>query len=229
MFEQPWEGRAFGLAVELVDRLGLTWDDFRDELIAAIDADPGRPYWASWVLALERFVTARTDVDGDALSRLRARAAAYRCRDAALGDLEVFPLPPDARVLEPLLADLLAGWGDEVRVSVAVAGERRALAPAAAHDLVPDAASRCRHAELHRRLVDGAPAAWGLRLFDAGGDPFLTVVLPSPFADAEGRPLEAADWTRLECWDALRARHLGLDPDPVDRSGSGPAAPAPDG
>ena len=55
-FEEPWQGRAFGTAVALVERLGLDWDAFRQRLIAAIEADPDRPYWDSWVVALDAFV-----------------------------------------------------------------------------------------------------------------------------------------------------------------------------
>jgi hypothetical protein len=44
------------LAVTLVDRLGVDWDDFRQHLIVAIRQDPGRSYYDSWAMALERFV-----------------------------------------------------------------------------------------------------------------------------------------------------------------------------
>jgi nitrile hydratase accessory protein len=53
VFDAPWEGRAFAMAVAAVDRLELDWDDFRRHLIAAIEADPDRPYYESWVSALE--------------------------------------------------------------------------------------------------------------------------------------------------------------------------------
>lgn len=51
--DAPWQGRALAMAVLLVERRGLTWDDFRSQLIAAIDEAPDRPYWDSWVVALE--------------------------------------------------------------------------------------------------------------------------------------------------------------------------------
>lgn len=56
VFEAPWQGRVFGLAVELVRALGLGWDDFRWRLTVAIDEAPDRPYYESWVVALERLV-----------------------------------------------------------------------------------------------------------------------------------------------------------------------------
>ncbi|HEY7137074.1 MAG TPA: nitrile hydratase accessory protein [Acidimicrobiia bacterium] len=59
VFAAPWEGRAFALAVTLVERLGLPWDEFRLRLMAAIEDDPDRPYYESWVVALERLVVER--------------------------------------------------------------------------------------------------------------------------------------------------------------------------
>jgi hypothetical protein len=54
--DEPWQGRALAMAIALVERLDLQWDDFRRHLIAAIDADPERPYWDSWAVALDAFV-----------------------------------------------------------------------------------------------------------------------------------------------------------------------------
>jgi len=55
-FDEPWQARALAIAIALVERLGLEWDDFRCHLIVAIDADPNRPYWDSWAVALDAFV-----------------------------------------------------------------------------------------------------------------------------------------------------------------------------
>ncbi len=54
-FDAPWEARAFAMAVALVERLGVPWDDFRSFLMGAVADDPDRPYWESWTVALERF------------------------------------------------------------------------------------------------------------------------------------------------------------------------------
>jgi hypothetical protein len=56
VFGAPWQGRALALAVLAVERTGRRWDDFRENLIACIDDDPERPYWESWVAALDRFL-----------------------------------------------------------------------------------------------------------------------------------------------------------------------------
>ena len=52
-FDEPWQARAFALAVVTVERLGLPWDAFRYRLMAAVADDPDRPYWESWLAALE--------------------------------------------------------------------------------------------------------------------------------------------------------------------------------
>lgn len=53
IFDQPWQARALAMAVLLVERTGRPWDDFRRRLVEAIADSPARPYWESWVIALE--------------------------------------------------------------------------------------------------------------------------------------------------------------------------------
>lgn len=53
VFDHPWEARAMAMAVLLVERTGRRWDDFRRRLMDAIADRPDRPYWESWVAALE--------------------------------------------------------------------------------------------------------------------------------------------------------------------------------
>jgi hypothetical protein len=52
-FDEPWQARAFALAVVTTERLDLPWDAFRDRLKSAIADDPNRPYWESWLAALD--------------------------------------------------------------------------------------------------------------------------------------------------------------------------------
>jgi nitrile hydratase accessory protein len=56
VFDAPWQGRVFGLALGLVHERGLDWEQFRRRLIAAIEADPGRAYYESWIAALNALV-----------------------------------------------------------------------------------------------------------------------------------------------------------------------------
>lgn len=75
VFEAPWEGRAFGLAV-LLNRAGhYEWDAFRDQLVAQIKLDDERHYYDSWLSALESLVVERGLLDA---AELQARATAIR-------------------------------------------------------------------------------------------------------------------------------------------------------
>ncbi len=83
---------------------------------------------------------------------------------------------------------------------------------------------RTARAELYRRLdKSGAPVSWGLRLFNGHDEQQMTILLPNPFLSPDSDTvLETPDWSRLDLWDGLRARWLGLvEPDPLDRSGCG--------
>jgi nitrile hydratase accessory protein len=55
-FTEPWQARAFALAVVAAERVGVDWDEFRDRLKAAIAEQPERPYYEAWMDALERLV-----------------------------------------------------------------------------------------------------------------------------------------------------------------------------
>jgi nitrile hydratase accessory protein len=70
-FEAPWQGRAFGMALTVVDRLGLPWAEFQRRLIDAIGAHPDAPYWDCWLAALERLVVDHRLLSGEELERTR--------------------------------------------------------------------------------------------------------------------------------------------------------------
>ena len=63
VFEAPWEGRAFGLAVALSEQGVFAWEDFRQLLITEIAAAEARGgefrYYDAWLAALERVLAAR--------------------------------------------------------------------------------------------------------------------------------------------------------------------------
>jgi nitrile hydratase accessory protein len=81
VFAEPWESRAFGLAMTLADGGAFEWEDFRQALIARIAAWEGHPfsYYRCWLDALERVLVARGLVTDAAL---RERAAALAARPA---------------------------------------------------------------------------------------------------------------------------------------------------
>ena len=65
VFEEPWQARAFGVAVGLVQAQGLDWEAFRRRLIAEIaawehthrgDETAAYQYYERWLAALERLV-----------------------------------------------------------------------------------------------------------------------------------------------------------------------------
>ncbi len=82
---------------------------------------------------------------------------------------------------------------------------------------------RCRRAELYRGFnrKTGAPNTWGLRLYNGKDEQQMTVMLPNPFLSDDSRPLAPPQWDRLAAWDDLRRRWLKLEPDPLDRTGTG--------
>jgi nitrile hydratase accessory protein len=87
VFAEPWESRAFGMAVTLADAGAFTWDEFRDRLVARIGAweaehgvdDPGYRYYACWLDALEDVL-----VDGGTLGNadVGERSVAFAARPA---------------------------------------------------------------------------------------------------------------------------------------------------
>ena len=69
VFEAPWQGRAFGMALAVVERLGVPWAEFQRRLIAEIAAHPDAPYYDAWLAALERLVVEHGLATADELGR----------------------------------------------------------------------------------------------------------------------------------------------------------------
>ena len=66
VFEEPWQGRALGIGVAVMERFGISSDEFRTHLVAAIRSHAGPPgespataYYAAWVEALEELLRER--------------------------------------------------------------------------------------------------------------------------------------------------------------------------
>ena len=93
VFSEPWESRAFGMAVTLSDAGAFTWDAFRDQLIARIAAweaehgvdDPAFHYYAHWLAALEDVLVGSGALGSDDVaarsSSLAERPAGHDHRD----------------------------------------------------------------------------------------------------------------------------------------------------
>jgi nitrile hydratase accessory protein len=60
VFAEPWESRAFGVAVALSDRQTFEWERFRQELISEIGGWRGGEwsYYERWLAALEHLLLA---------------------------------------------------------------------------------------------------------------------------------------------------------------------------
>jgi nitrile hydratase accessory protein len=89
VFQEPWEGRAFGLAVALGENGLYPWEEFRSRLIAAIaEADrlagpacsPGAQekseYYVRWLAALRRLLVERGILHPDEIERRMQEFAA---------------------------------------------------------------------------------------------------------------------------------------------------------
>ena len=78
VFEAPWEGRAFGIAVALNEQEMYPWRTFRDALVEQIATDEAadRPttYYERWLASLESILLQREVVTKEELD---ARAAEY--------------------------------------------------------------------------------------------------------------------------------------------------------
>ena len=59
VFQAPWQGRAFGLAVALTDQGACEWEDFREGLIAQIARSEASPYYERWLAALEKLAVSQ--------------------------------------------------------------------------------------------------------------------------------------------------------------------------
>jgi len=81
VFAEPWESRAFGLAMTLHAGGGFEWEGFRQQLMAAIaraeTAGGEWSYYRCWLEALEAVVVAEGLVAGGDVER-RAVALADR-------------------------------------------------------------------------------------------------------------------------------------------------------
>jgi nitrile hydratase accessory protein len=78
VFDAPWEGRAFGIAVALSDQQVYHWEEFRsrliDEITRADASNSATTYYERWLSALEALLTARGAITR---AELDVRAAEY--------------------------------------------------------------------------------------------------------------------------------------------------------
>ena len=84
VFAEPWESRAFGLAMALHDGGFFEWEAFRQQLIAAVaraEAAGGEfSYYRCWLEALQTLLDVEGLVD---MAAVEERAGELACRPAA--------------------------------------------------------------------------------------------------------------------------------------------------
>ena len=56
VFAEPWEAQAFAMAVKLNEAGVFQWSEWAETLGAELKAQPERPYYESWLAALEKLV-----------------------------------------------------------------------------------------------------------------------------------------------------------------------------
>jgi nitrile hydratase accessory protein len=59
VFAEPWEAQAFAMAVKLNEAGVFQWSEWAETLGAELKAHPERPYYESWLAALESLVEAK--------------------------------------------------------------------------------------------------------------------------------------------------------------------------
>lgn len=68
-FDAPWQARAFALTVSLHERGLFSWEEWSRALGATIRATPDRPYYESWLEALQTLLTAGETLTSTEIAR----------------------------------------------------------------------------------------------------------------------------------------------------------------
>lgn len=78
-FAAPWEAEAFAMTVKLNEKGCFTWSEWTERLGAALKAEPERPYYESWLAALEAIVEDKgLMINSERLARIDAWDRAAR-------------------------------------------------------------------------------------------------------------------------------------------------------
>ena len=105
VFNEPWQAKAFAIALALHERGLFTWTEWAKALAQQIqraqaegDADLGDTYYQHWLAALESLVTAKGASTGPELERYRQAwdHAAERTPHGAPIELTAQDFPGDA-------------------------------------------------------------------------------------------------------------------------------------
>ncbi|HEY2664083.1 MAG TPA: nitrile hydratase accessory protein [Candidatus Binataceae bacterium] len=85
VFNEPWESRAFGMAVGLCERGLFEWDEFRDHLITEISSADARQeestYYERFLRALEHLMIEKRICSDEEINQLSAAESVRREAD----------------------------------------------------------------------------------------------------------------------------------------------------
>ena len=92
VFEEPWEGRAFGIAVALNNQRVYPWRDFREHLVSQISSDESQGiegrYYDQWLRAMEGLLLEQRLVSPDELEQRTVEYVTGQRGDHEHGDGE---------------------------------------------------------------------------------------------------------------------------------------------
>jgi nitrile hydratase accessory protein len=91
LFEEPWQGRAFGMVLALAEANAFQYEDFRQSLIGTIGAwdtshapdDDTWSYYEQWLSAFEKLALSRGLISSDELAA-RTEAFLHRTREEVI-------------------------------------------------------------------------------------------------------------------------------------------------
>ncbi|SEG66760.1 nitrile hydratase accessory protein [Methylobacterium sp. 190mf] len=91
LFDEPWQGRAFGMALALAEAKSYRWEDFRQSLIRTIGDwdkshmadDPTWNYYQQWLAAFEQLALDKGLIDPRELDQ-RTEEFLHRTRDEVI-------------------------------------------------------------------------------------------------------------------------------------------------
>jgi nitrile hydratase accessory protein len=80
IFSEPWEGRVFAMAIALNDEEAFPWEEFRQRLMAEVNAvdgtsDPAPGYYELWLAAFEQLLLTKGIMTLEEFERRKAEFA----------------------------------------------------------------------------------------------------------------------------------------------------------
>ncbi len=78
-FDEPWQAKAFALALHLNEQGLFTWPEWTQRFVETVRQNPPSPdqsenavYWRNWILTLEHMIAERGQASPDQIDKLTA-------------------------------------------------------------------------------------------------------------------------------------------------------------